>query len=381
MIKFHPQKRQSKSKSMMILLVQVFLLACFPSVDASSQQQQQQQKQGDTIVFSDHADESSSSIFATAIATRMERMNELHDHFASTHQDSKQEEKDQIPVMPEPAAVTIANHNSPNSDDDSDDSDSEDQQPPFCSGMPMTMFMDGFHWSLFWRGSHNETNTTTTTTTTTKPPRCLVYFVSSWELSEEGKFKGAMVFSFLMGLLMEGLSAMRSAVSRQGEKSAGSSSSSHNILLSNRQRHLHHFLMTFIYAVQGLLGYLLMFLAMAYSMELVLSTVLGLVVGNVCLIRYEYPKASSRRVDYVPPTAASTTAATTTLAFNNNKQNNNNNCAEREPLLSASSSNPMWQKYKNMKEYQQNAKYHLFNTWFIHTAHIWWSVNPHMLRL
>jgi Ctr copper transporter family len=267
-------------------------------------------------------DASSSSIFEATIATSMMEHAVVgglheHQHVASTQESNQQE-----------AHVGGSEQKSVPNVNDSDDN--EDQQP-FCRGMPMTMFMDGFHWSL-WRRSHNNTSSSALPAAADmvhKPPRCLVYFVSSWELSEEGKFKGAMVFSFLMGLLMEGLSAMRAAVSRHGEKSHSS---------AKRKRNLHHVLMTLIYALQGLLGYLLMFLTMAYSVELVLSTVLGLVVGNLCLIRYEYPKASSRRVDYVPPTttptptqpSASTATATTTYSH----------CPEREPLLASASSNP-----------------------------------------
>jgi Ctr copper transporter family len=304
----------------LVLFVHAFRLAvCFPFlVDGLQQQQHEDDTVGSenaataTRGRSHHtaADDSSSSIFATEVTARMEELLDgHHDHLAST-QDSEN-----VPVLQQKSPA-----DSVNSGDNSSD-DSDDDQLPFCSGMPMSMFMDGFHWSL-WR-SHNDTTNNSTAATTTKPPRCLVYFVSSWELSQEGKFKGAMVFSFLMGLLMEGLSAMRAAVSRQGEKSS-----------SRRRRNLHHFLMTFIYSLQGLLGYLLMFLAMAYSMELVLSTVLGLVVGNLCLIRYEYPKASSRRVDYVPPPGPASTAASTTLAT---AAQTSSNCPEREPLLACSS--------------------------------------------
>jgi hypothetical protein len=309
---------------MLVLVIQVsFLATCVPSAHATPHETTRMR----TTRNAAEVDESS-SIFRAAIATQLEHL----DHLVSP-QDSKQKDGN-VPSMPVVATVaanhkektTTTTHGGQDARGDGGDTSADDE--PFCRGMPMTMFMDGFHWSLWWR-SHNTTTTATTTTTTAKPPHCLVYFVSSWELSDEGKFKGAMVFSFLMGLLMEGLSAMRAAVSRQGEKHHHHTSSN-----TNRQRRLHHFLMTFIYAIQALLGYLLMFLAMAYSMELVLSTILGLVVGNLCLIRYEYPKASSRRVDYVPPppSTPTTTAAT--------QPSNNSNCPEREPLL-PSSSNPV----------------------------------------
>jgi hypothetical protein len=131
-----------------------------------------------------------------------------------------------------------------------------DDDNTFCRGMYMTMFMDGFHSSL---GRPKD-----------KPSRCLTYFVSSWRLSEKGKFIGAMMFSFLFALMTEGLSACRGLVVR-----------------NCHGKWLRKSLLTLIYALQSTAGYLLMFAAMSYSKELLMSVVVGLMVGNRLFMRYD----------------------------------------------------------------------------------------------
>lgn len=134
---------------------------------------------------------------------------------------------------------------------DFDDRDSNE----FCKGMmPMSMFMDGFHWSLHQK----------------KAPECLIYFVTGWVLDDEDKFKGAIVFSFLLSLLMEILSAIRGAAS--------------HYLQSPWAR---FFGLTLIYALQALLGYILMFLVMTFSFEILFAAVIGLAMGNLLFFRYE----------------------------------------------------------------------------------------------
>ena len=141
-------------------------------------------------------------------------------------------------------------------------------EPPanFCEGMYMTMFMDGFHWSLFLRPS----------------PQCLNYFVQSWRLDNASKFRGAMLFTFLLAILVEGLSSARSVLVR----------SNHNFLADRQHQHL---ALTAIYAVQTLLGYILMLVTMSFSIELFLSVVTGLMVGNLLFIRYS--SSSSHAID------------------------------------------------------------------------------------
>lgn len=133
----------------------------------------------------------------------------------------------------------------------SPDTDNQD----FCRGMYTAMFMDGFHFSL---GRQKN------------PPQCLTFMARSWRLSERGKFVGAMVFAFSFALLTEGLSSVRGIIVRNGRKGL-----------------CHRALLNLVYALQSTAGYLLMFAAMSFSWELMLSVVAGLMVGNRIFIRYE----------------------------------------------------------------------------------------------
>jgi hypothetical protein len=155
-----------------------------------------------------------------------------------------------------------------------------DDDNNFCRGMYMTMFMDGFHSSL---GQPKD-----------KPSRCLTYFVSSWRLSNKGKFIGAMMFSFLFALMTESLSACRGLVVR------------------NCHGSLRKSLLTLIYALQSTAGYLLMFAAMSYSKELLGSVVVGLMVGNRLFMRYDdfKPQAPSPQHRQQDATNRQSTAAT-----------------------------------------------------------------------
>ena len=174
------------------------------------------------------------------------------------------------------------------SDDDGMDADND-----FCNPfMSMSMFMDGFHRSL---NPH-------------KKPPCLVYFVSGWLLDDQDKFKGAVVYSFLLAILMESLSAVRGAAS--------------HYVRSPLSRFL---VLTLIYGVQGLLGYLLMFLAMTFSVEILLAAVVGLAVGNLAFFRYQdFQPHRKRRGHPLPP--------------QQQQQQPGPSGGEREPLLSSSSS-------------------------------------------
>jgi hypothetical protein len=118
----------------------------------------------------------------------------------------------------------------------------------FCMdmGMPMVMFLRGFRSSLYSK----------------EMLPCLSYYVRSWVLDEEGKFKGAMVYSFLLGLLTQGLSVLRVLV-----------------LLYVKKRELRKCLRVAIYVCQVFMGYILMLVAMAYSVELLLSAVVGVAFG------------------------------------------------------------------------------------------------------
>lgn len=156
-----------------------------------------------------------------------------------------------------------------------DPDDSNSTVAEFCRGMPMSMFMDGFHWSLH-HPSHPNNNTATGTTT---PPDCLIYFVTGWVLDDADKFKGAIIFSFLLALCMEILSAIRGAAAHY----------------LHQNKWLRFVGLTLIYGLQALLGYLLMFLSMTFSIEILLAAIVGLCVGNIALFRYEEFAPPQRR--------------------------------------------------------------------------------------
>jgi Ctr copper transporter family len=138
-------------------------------------------------------------------------------------------------------------------------------QTEFCQGMYMTMFMDGFHWTMLLPRGHPSS-------------QCLNYFVASWKLENPSQFHGALLFSFLLALLLEGLSKARTLCIRYFV----------GLELDRRSRtselRLNEFLqqlcLTIIYGLQAVLGYLLMFIVMSYSIELMTSVIAGLIVGN-----------------------------------------------------------------------------------------------------
>jgi hypothetical protein len=135
----------------------------------------------------------------------------------------------------------------------------------FCTGMYMTVFMDGFRWSLGAKdSSHTHGNSTAL-------PPCLAYFVRSWKLSVSGKFRGAMLFSFLMALLTEGLAASRFVLIDWLR---------YPVLQRHRKAAL-----TAVYALQSWLGTLIMLVAMMYSIEMLLSVIAGLMLGNFLFVR------------------------------------------------------------------------------------------------
>ena len=123
-----------------------------------------------------------------------------------------------------------------------------------CTGMPMSMYMDGFHWS----SSH-----------------CLIFLFRDWILDSAQKFQGALVWSFLLALCLEALNAIR-------PKCRG-------------------WAMPLMYAIQALVGYLLMFLAMNFSLPILGSVVMGLAVGNLLWFRYPSLQQQSPNERYLNP--------------------------------------------------------------------------------
>ena len=121
----------------------------------------------------------------------------------------------------------------------------------FCNGMSMIMAMSGFQWSLFEKG------------------QCLTYFVAPWKLDGSGKFLGAMVYSFLLALLTEGITWFQRWIGG---------------FLSGKVRRT---VMAILYAIQHWLGYMIMFIAMTYSYELLGCVLLGLMAGRSLLSNHK----------------------------------------------------------------------------------------------
>jgi hypothetical protein len=156
-------------------------------------------------------------------------------------------------------------HHSMHSHNDNDDSSSS----TFCAGMPMTMFMDGFHWSLKIKGNSADDEDGRPLQSSQEQQQCLNYLFNSWLLASPKQFRGAMVFSFLLAIVMEAISAFREWILRTQAPS-----------MSFRKIAL-----ILIYALQSLLGYVIMIVAMMYSLELLLSVAAGLAVGHLMFVR------------------------------------------------------------------------------------------------
>jgi hypothetical protein len=130
----------------------------------------------------------------------------------------------------------------------------------FCNGMPMIMAMRGFQWSL---GEQED------------KPDCLNYFVPLWTLGNSGRFLGAMVYSFLLGIVTEGITNLQIWIRPH--------------LGTGRLRKL---IMPLLYAIHQWLGYIVMMVTMMYSIELFASVLLGLMVGRVLFL----PRSTTRLI-------------------------------------------------------------------------------------
>jgi copper transporter 1 len=115
--------------------------------------------------------------------------------------------------------------------------------------------MDGFQWSL--QGGHP----------------CINLYFSGWTLDTSGKFACAMIGVFLLALLTEGISIWRHALSRRAKTLASNSQQA-----PNEARMLRAY-QTCIHGFHAMTGYILMLAAMTFSLELMASVIIGLVVG------------------------------------------------------------------------------------------------------
>jgi len=120
----------------------------------------------------------------------------------------------------------------------------------FCmESMAMVMYMDGFHWSL--KGESG----------------CINLFFASWMLNSTGKFIGAMIGIILLGISTEAVSRLRRVVANRARNSTTEESLKYSLY------------QTSLHGLHALSGYLLMLAVMTFSLELVLSVILGLTIG------------------------------------------------------------------------------------------------------
>lgn len=168
----------------------------------------------------------------------------------------------------------------------------------FCKGMFMVMSMSGFQWSLAGR----------------EPGDCLSYFAPAWKLDERGKFQGAMVYTFLLAILAEGSYALQVWIRPYLSK-------------SNNQR-LQQLTNSILYGMQRFMVYIIMLIAMMFSWELLISVILGVVVGRLMFpngTRREWQREARRAQSITLPSSSHPTLAATLDESLHN--------GEEEPLL------------------------------------------------
>jgi len=103
-----------------------------------------------------------------------------------------------------------------------------------------------------------------------------------------------MIYSFLLGLVTQGLAVTRAVVFSHVSKGK-----------------VRKYLMVVIYVLQVYMGYMIMLVAMMYSVELLLSAVAGLAFGYFLFHKGESPVARSRS-GVREPLVTETTLTTTT---------------------------------------------------------------------
>ena len=165
-----------------------------------------------------------------------------------------------------------------------------------CHDMYMTMYMDGFHWSLFefFHPRHTQ-----------RSPICLNYFVSTWKIQYPNEFRGCMIYTFLLAILLEALSSIRTICLQYLLQPLPKNNNTNSRPLQQQRRYyylcfivvLRHVVAIMLYALQIIIGYLLMLIAMVYSIELFLSIVFGLIIGNGLFVRYNHDTASDNNID------------------------------------------------------------------------------------
>ena len=147
-----------------------------------------------------------------------------------------------------------------------DDMMSMDDDPDaFCTGMAMSMYMDGFTSSL----RHTWWAFASTTAHRREAPGCLNLFFPAWTLDGAGKFAAAAFGVLALGVAVEALSALRRsravALARAKHRGRSAAATAETALL---------------YGLQLALGYFLMLAVMTYSVELFVAAVTGVILGH-----------------------------------------------------------------------------------------------------
>lgn len=127
--------------------------------------------------------------------------------------------------------------------------------------MSMAMYMSGFRWSLLADPAEVP---------------CLNLFLPSWTLDTRPKFVLGMFGLMMLALTTEGVSYMR----WKARKETVEAGRRRGTLRSGRSKRRASLISLGLHGLQALLGYLLMIAAMTYSIELLLSAVVGLVIGH-----------------------------------------------------------------------------------------------------
>jgi hypothetical protein len=124
-----------------------------------------------------------------------------------------------------------------------------DTADPFCTSEEgMIMYMDGFRLSLSSSSANNNNP-------------CLNFYFPEWTLNTRSKFWWAMLGTIALGVVTEGISKLRSTLSKK--------------LKGNVKR----WSITVLHGLQALVGYILMLCTMTFSVELLFCVIFGLALG------------------------------------------------------------------------------------------------------
>lgn len=108
------------------------------------------------------------------------------------------------------------------------------------------------------------------------PADCITFLLSGWKLDHSGKFISAMIFTFTLAVVSEGMAVGQNHV--------------RNYYLVGKSKHQRKSIMTLLYGLQQLVGWILMLISMIFSVELFASVLLGLMLGKL-LFPLEQTKA------------------------------------------------------------------------------------------